>query len=100
MVWRPLRASRGYRIESDGIGISPGNSSGRPRLPDALKAAVSALPVSDRTQASRLVAELELDGKAAAAWTAKERERVLAHLAEVEARVNSVRAVLRVLRAK
>ena len=66
--------------------LSSGKSSGRPRMPDALKAWGAA---------SRLVGELELDGKAAAALTAHERERVLAHLAEVEARVKSVRAVLR-----
>lgn len=65
--------------------LTPGKSSGRPRLPDALKAWGAA---------ARLVAELELDGKVAAALTVKERERVLAHLAEVEARVKLVRAAL------
>lgn len=69
--------------------LKAGKSSGRPRLPDALKAWGAA---------SRLVGGLELDSKAAAALTAQERKRVLAHLAEVEARVKAVRAVLRAKR--
>ena len=65
--------------------LTPGNSPGRPPLPDAVKAWGAA---------ARLVGELELDGKAAAALTMKERDRVLAHLTAVEARVKAVRAIL------